>query len=175
MRAATGSQCNEMKRGVTWVLLGSLKTSRATAFWIICRGLIVLMKSSKKSIAVVQPRNDKGLDKKLCSRLCQKGPDFFWCWCSANLQDRAVFACALEGQLVIKDYTKISDRSDGVIIDVPNWIEKSCCRVGVAGTTRSSVFARLSCRWCSFIHAEMSARAAWDPCSYRWIICCKER
>ncbi len=28
MRAATGSQCNEMKRGVTWVLLGSLKTSR---------------------------------------------------------------------------------------------------------------------------------------------------
>ncbi len=28
-----------------------------------------------KSIAVVQPRNDKGLDKKLCSMLCQKGPD----------------------------------------------------------------------------------------------------
>ncbi len=41
MRAATGSQCNDMKRGVTWVLLGSLKTSRAAAFWIICRGLIV--------------------------------------------------------------------------------------------------------------------------------------
>ncbi len=41
MRAATGSQCNEMKRGVTWVLLGSLKTSRAAAFLIICRGLIV--------------------------------------------------------------------------------------------------------------------------------------
>ncbi len=41
MRAATGSQCNEMKRGVTWVLLGSLKTSHAAAFRIICRGLIV--------------------------------------------------------------------------------------------------------------------------------------
>ncbi len=24
---------------------------------------------------VVQSRNDKGLDKKLCSMLCQKGPD----------------------------------------------------------------------------------------------------
>ncbi len=41
MRAATGSQCKEIKRGVTWVLLGSLKTSRAAAFCIICRGLIV--------------------------------------------------------------------------------------------------------------------------------------
>ncbi len=29
------------ERGVTWALLGSLKTSRAAAFWIICRGLIV--------------------------------------------------------------------------------------------------------------------------------------
>ncbi len=40
----------------------------------------------------------------------------------------------------------------GVIVDEPNWIVKSCCRVGVAGKTRSSVFARLSCRWCSFNH-----------------------
>ncbi len=32
-------------------------------------------KSSQRSIAVVQSRNDKGLDKKLCSMLCQKGPD----------------------------------------------------------------------------------------------------
>ncbi len=47
---------------------------------------------------------------------------------------------------------------DGVIVDEPNWMVKSCCRVGVAGKTRSSVFARLSCRWCSFIHAEMSTR-----------------
>ncbi len=31
MRAATGSQCKETKRGVTWALLGSLKTSRAAA------------------------------------------------------------------------------------------------------------------------------------------------
>ncbi len=32
MRAATGTQCRETKRGVTWALLGSLKTSRAAAF-----------------------------------------------------------------------------------------------------------------------------------------------
>ncbi len=32
-------------------------------------------KSNRKSIAVVQSRNDKGLDKMLCSMLCQKGPD----------------------------------------------------------------------------------------------------
>ncbi len=32
MRAATGSQCREIKKGVTWALLGSLKTSRAAAF-----------------------------------------------------------------------------------------------------------------------------------------------
>ncbi len=35
IRAATGSQCKETKRGVTWALLGSLKTSRATAYTII--------------------------------------------------------------------------------------------------------------------------------------------
>ncbi len=32
MRAATGSQCKEIKRGVTRDILGSLKTSRAAAF-----------------------------------------------------------------------------------------------------------------------------------------------
>ncbi len=32
IRAETGSQCKEIKRGVTWALLGSLKTSRAAAF-----------------------------------------------------------------------------------------------------------------------------------------------
>ncbi len=32
IRAATGSQCKEKKRCVTWALLGSLKTSHAAAF-----------------------------------------------------------------------------------------------------------------------------------------------
>ncbi len=35
---------------------------------------------------------------------------------------------------------------DGVIVEEPNWMVKSCCRFGVARKTRSSVFARLSCR-----------------------------
>ncbi len=35
MRAATGSQCKETKRGVTWALLGSLKTSRAAAVYTL--------------------------------------------------------------------------------------------------------------------------------------------
>ncbi len=32
LRAATGSQCKEIKRCVMWALLGSLKTSHATVF-----------------------------------------------------------------------------------------------------------------------------------------------
>ncbi len=36
MRAATGSQCNEMKRGVTWVILGSLKLL-FTVIYSYCR------------------------------------------------------------------------------------------------------------------------------------------
>ncbi len=35
---------------------------------------------------------------------------------------------------------------DGVIVDEFIWMVKSCCRVGVAEKTRSSVFARLICR-----------------------------
>ncbi len=85
--------------------------------------------------------------------------------CSANMQDRAVFA-----MWSLKITQRFLTELDGVIVDEPSWIVKSCCRVGVARKTRSSVFARLSCRWFSFIHAEMSAKAAWDPCSYRWII-----
>ncbi len=79
--------------------------------------------------------------------------------CSANLQDRAVFAmCSLKVSWSSKITPRFLAEADGVIVDEPNWIVKSCCRVGVAGKTRSSVFARLSCRWFSFIHAEMSAR-----------------
>ncbi len=73
--------------------------------------------------------------------------------CSANLQDRVVFA-----MWSLKVTPRFLTELDGVIVEEPSWIVKSCCRVGVAGKTRSSVFARLSCRWCSFIHAEMSAK-----------------
>ncbi len=79
--------------------------------------------------------------------------------CNANLQDRAVFAmCSLKVSVSSKITPRFLTEADGVIVDEPNWMVKSWCRVGVAGKTRSSVFVRLSCRWCSFIHAEMSAR-----------------
>ncbi len=42
MRAAIGSQCKLMNRGVTCVLFGSLKMNLAAAFWINCRGLMEL-------------------------------------------------------------------------------------------------------------------------------------
>ncbi len=42
LRAATGSQCKEIKRGVICFFFGLLKTSRAAAFGIICSSLIML-------------------------------------------------------------------------------------------------------------------------------------
>ena len=39
VRAATGSQWRERRRGVTCENLGWLKTKRAAAFWISWRGL----------------------------------------------------------------------------------------------------------------------------------------
>ncbi len=58
--------------------------------------------------------------------------------CNANLQDRAVFAM---WSLKVSWLSKITPRFlielDGVIIDESIWMVKSCCRVGVAGKTRS--------------------------------------
>ncbi len=42
MRAAIGSQCKLMNRGVMCVLFGSLKINLAAAFWNNCRGLMEL-------------------------------------------------------------------------------------------------------------------------------------
>ncbi len=39
MRAAIGSQCKLMNRGVTCILFSSLKINLAAAFWINCRCL----------------------------------------------------------------------------------------------------------------------------------------
>ncbi len=83
-------------------------------------------------------------DKKSCS--VRKGLIFLML-CSANLQDRAVFAmCSLKVSWLSKITPRFLTEADEVV--------KSCCRVGVAGKTRSSVFARLSYKWWSFIHAE---------------------
>ncbi len=39
-----------------------------------------------------------------------------------------------ESQLVIEDYNQyFLTELDGVIVEEPSWMEKSCCRVGVAG------------------------------------------
>ncbi len=159
MRAATGSQCWETKRGVTWALLGSLKTNHAAAFWIICKGLIVHDGSPARR--ALQSRNDKGLDKKLCNVLCKEAPDLSDVVQCKPAGLSSFWNVVFESEPKIR-ISKITPRFltelDGVIVDESIWMVKSCCRVGVAGKTRSSVFPRLSCRWCSFSHAEMSAR-----------------
>ncbi len=77
--------------------------------------------------------------------------------CSANLQDRAVFAmCFLKVSWSSKITPRFLTEVDGAIVDEPNWIVKSCCRVGVAGNTISSVFASL-CQ--SFISVAMVGEA----------------
>ncbi len=40
MRAAIGSQCKLINRGVTCIVFGSLKMNLSAAFWINCKGLI---------------------------------------------------------------------------------------------------------------------------------------
>ncbi len=92
-----------------------------------------------------------------CAVCCVRKGLIFLMLCNANLQDRAVFAMWF---LKVSWSSKITPRFltelDGVIFAQSIWMVKSCCRVGVVGKTRSSVFTRLSCRWCSFIYAEMS-------------------
>ncbi len=92
-----------------------------------------MMESSQKSTAIIQPRNNWTRSCDACS--VGKGLIFLML-CSANLHDRAVFVI---WSLKVSWSSMITPRF-------------------LAGKTRSSVFARLSCRWCSFIHAEMSAR-----------------
>ncbi len=154
MRAATGSQYKEKKRGLKWALLGSLKTSRAAAFWIICRGLIGLWKSSQKSFAVVSLEMTRAWTRSCAACSVRKGLIFLML-CSANLQDRAVFAmCSLKGSLSSKITPRFLTEADGVIVDEPNWIVKSCCRFGVAGKTRQHLWrvvwlSRLQQSWVS--------------------------
>ncbi len=171
MRAATGSQCKDTKRGVTCPLLGSLKTSRSTAFWIICRGLIVFDGSpARRALQLSSLEMTRAWTRSCAACSVRKGLIFLML-CSANLQDRAVFAmCSLKVSWSSKITPRFLTEFDGEIVDEPNWIVKSCCRVGVAGKTRSSVFARLSCRMMFFHPCRDVRQAAWDPCSYRWII-----
>ncbi len=50
--------------------------------------------------------------------------------CSANLQDRAVFAmCSLKVSWSSEITPRFLTEADGVIVDEPNWIVKSCWSV----------------------------------------------
>ncbi len=52
-----------------------------------------------------------------------------------------LFESELSSKITLRFLTEL----DGVIVAESIWMVKSCCIVGVAGKTKSSVFARLSC------------------------------
>ncbi len=57
----------------------------------------------------VQPNIDKGLDKKLCSMRCKEGPDLSDVVKCKPARSSSFCNVVFESQLVIEDYTKISD------------------------------------------------------------------
>ncbi len=138
---------------------GLVEDQSCPAFWIICWGLIVFDGSpARRALQLSSLEMTRAWTRSCAACSVRKGLIFLMLW-SANLQDRAVFAmCSLKVSWSSKITPRFLTEADGVIVYEPNWIVKSCCRIGVAGKTRSSVFTRLSCRWCSFIHAEMSAK-----------------
>ncbi len=76
--------------------------------------------------------------------------------CNANRQGRAVFAMwSLKVSWSSKIIPGFLTELDEVIVEEPSWMVKSCCRVGVAGKTRCSVFAMLSCR-CTSVHRDLT-------------------
>jgi len=156
MRAATGSQCREIKRGVTWALLGLLKTSRAAAFWIICKRLIVHDgRPARRALQESSLEMTRAWTRS-CAACCVRKGLIFLMLCNANRQDRAVFIMwSLKVSWSSKSTPRFLTELDGVIVEEPSWMMKSCCRVGVAVKTRCSAPLR---------------QAAWDPCSYHWII-----
>ncbi len=123
MRAATGSQCKETKRGVTWAILGSLKISRAAAFWIICRGLIVFDGSpARRALQQSSLEMTRSWTRSCAACSVRKGLVFLML-CSANLQDRAVFAmCSLKGSWSSKITPRFLTEADGVIVEEPSWM-----------------------------------------------------
>ncbi len=87
---------------------------------------------------VVQSRNDKGLDKEVVQQCSVRKGLMFLMLCSANLQDRAVIAmCSLKISWSSKNTPRFLTEADGVIVEEPSWMVKSCCRFGVAGKTEA--------------------------------------
>ncbi len=65
-----------------------------------------------------------------------KGPDLYAIVQCKPARSSSLCNVVFEGQLVIKDYTKFLTEVDGVIVEEPSWMVKSCCRVGVAGKNK---------------------------------------
>ncbi len=92
MRAAIGSQCKLMNRGVMCILFGSLKINLAAAFCINCRDLMGLAgRPAKRELQIVQSGQNKSLNKELCCMLREKGPDLLYIIsCKYSIQNWAV-------------------------------------------------------------------------------------
>ncbi len=157
MRAAIGSQCKLMNGGLTCVLFGSLKINLAAAFWINCRGLMELTGRPARE-------HCNSLDRtRAWTRSCvacskRKGLIFLMLYKAIC---RAVLAMWSEKFSLSSVTTpRFLAVSEGVMVDEPNWMVKLWWSDGFAGTTSSSVLARLSWRWWSFIQQEMSVRQA---------------
>ncbi len=92
-RAATGNQCREIKRGVTWALLGSLKTSRASAFPAFAIRRASVIESS--AVSVECPRLNP--DWLASSRLCSDRNEDNWLKTTRSsilaMRDRSVAIC----------------------------------------------------------------------------------
>ncbi len=87
--------------------------------------------------------------------LCQKGPDLSDVVQCKPARSSSFCNVLFESQLVIEIIPRFLTELDGVIVEEPSWMVKSCCRVGVAGKTRCSVFAMLSCR-CTSVHCDLT-------------------
>ncbi len=146
MRAAIGCQCKLMNRGVTCVLFVSLKINLAAAYWINCRGLMELAgRPSRRSLQLSSLDRTRAWTRSCVACSERKGLIFLILY-KANLLDRVVLAMWSEKFSLSSITTpRFLAVFKGLMVDEP---------------TISSVLARLSWRWWSFIQQEMSVRQA---------------
>ncbi len=145
-----------MNRGVTCVLFGSLKINLAAAFWINCKGLKELAGRPPKRALQQSSLDRTRAWTRSCVACSQRKGLIFLILYNANLQDRAVLAMRSEKfSLSSITTTRFLAVFEGVMVDEPNWMWKLWWKYGFAETTSSSVLARLSWRWWSFIQQEM--------------------
>ncbi len=92
MRAAIGSQCKLMNRGVICVLFGSLKINLAAAFWINCRGLMEWLEDLPREHYNSQVWTEQELEQGVVLHVPKERALIFLILYKANLQERAVFS-----------------------------------------------------------------------------------